>query len=218
MNEITRPQPTPVHGVAGYKWVSTQSHGHHEYNVPGVLGLLPKKERPLRILDAGCGNGFLASAMSKRGHEVIGIDISAEGVQLARSSYPDLRFECRSVLEDLSNLAPIGGFDAIVSTEVIEHLYSPEQFLEGVYRNLGPGGVAVLTTPYYGYVKNLAIALTNSWDRHHMVHFEGGHIKLFSRATLSKMMERIGFRRIQFKGVGRTPLLWKSMILLGHKD
>jgi 2-polyprenyl-6-hydroxyphenyl methylase/3-demethylubiquinone-9 3-methyltransferase len=46
-----------------------------------------------------------------------------------------------------------------------------------------------------------------------MVHFEGGHIKFFSRKTLYEMLSRHGFGDFKFLGAGRLPLIWMSMIV-----
>jgi 2-polyprenyl-6-hydroxyphenyl methylase/3-demethylubiquinone-9 3-methyltransferase len=74
-----------------------------------------------------------------------------------------------------------------------------------------------MSTPYHGYLKNLAISLVNGWDRHFEVHRDGGHIKFFSKRTLGRMAEEVGFGRQKFYGVGRLPWLWKSMILVAMK-
>ena len=108
--------------------------------------------------------------------------------------------------------------DLIVSTEVIEHLYSPETFLKTLYKVIRPGGSIILTTPYHGYIKNLALSLANAWDKHHTVDWEGGHIKFFSEKTLSAMLIQTGFSGIKFNNAGRLPWLWKSMVCGAKKD
>ncbi len=75
----------------------------------------------------------------------------------------------------------------------------------------------VLSTPYHGYLKNLAISLIGGWDRHFTVHWEGGHIKFFSKRTLVRMAAAVGFRNIEFYGAGRLSGLWKSVVMTGRK-
>jgi 2-polyprenyl-6-hydroxyphenyl methylase/3-demethylubiquinone-9 3-methyltransferase len=79
-----------------------------------------------------------------------------------------------------------------------------------MHRHLKPGGVIILTTPYHGYLKNLALSLLNAWDKHFTVDWEGGHIKFFSPKTLSAMLKEAGFGEIEFRGAGRLPYLWKT--------
>jgi len=61
------------------------------------------------------------------------------------------------------------------------------------------------------------MALTGKLDAHFTVLWDGGHIKFWSRRTLTRLLEEAGFRVERFVGVGRVPLLWKSMILVARK-
>jgi len=47
--------------------------------------------------------------------------------------------------------------------------------------------------------------------------WDGGHIKLWSRKTLSQLLSETGFRVVRFIGAGRMPFLWKSMIMIAGK-
>jgi hypothetical protein len=82
---------------------------------------------------------------------------------------------------------------------------------------LKPGGYLVLTTPYHGYFKNLALALLNKWDKHFTVLWHGGHIKFWSRATLTALLEQQGYAVVGFSGVGRIPYVWKSMVVVAKR-
>jgi hypothetical protein len=83
--------------------------------------------------------------------------------------------------------------------------------------NLKDGGSIILTTPYHGYVKNLALSLFNAWDKHHTVDWLGGHIKFFSEKTISKMLDSCDYSAPVFQNVGRVPLLKKSMVCKSKK-
>ncbi|MDB6155833.1 MAG: ubiG 1, partial [Chthoniobacteraceae bacterium] len=108
-------------------------------------------------------------------------------------------------------------FDLVVSTEVVEHLYSPREYAKGCFKALRPGGRFICTTPYHGFLKNLAIALTNQWDTHANPLWDGGHIKLWSRNTLGEILRETGFENLQFRGAGRIPWLWMTMAMAGDK-
>jgi hypothetical protein len=56
---------------------------------------------------------------------VTAIDASPDGIEIATAAYPDVRFEAFSVYDDLSSLAPPQGWELVVASELVEHLYSP---------------------------------------------------------------------------------------------
>lgn len=203
-----------------------------DYRLPGARGsagaagyLLPVVGKLLagiprrRILDIGCGNGVWAREFLQQDPtcQVVGIDPSASGIRLARESVPGARFEQEVATEDLLGRLGEDPFDLVISTEVVEHLYSPRTWARACWNGLAPGGTLLCSTPYHGYVKNIAIALSGGWDKHHSVHNEGGHIKFFSRATLTALLREAGFVDITFAGAGRLPGLWKSMVLRARK-
>ena len=100
---------------------------------------------------------------------------------------------------------------------MIEHLYEPRKFVAGCYAALKPGGRFIVSTPYHGYLKNLSIALLNGCDQHANPLGDGGHIKFWSRRTLSALLRGFGFCNLQFRGAGRLPLLWKSMVMAADR-
>jgi SAM-dependent methyltransferase len=196
---------------------STEAPSHMtQHFLPVVLKFLPKGEK-LRILDIGCGNGYLCGRLLALGHEVVGIDLSEQGVAIARKSYPNARFEVLGAITDVLETLGEKPFDVVVSTEVIEHLYAPRTFVDGCFGALRSGGRLIVTTPYHGYLKNLLLSLTNHWDRHANPLWDGGHIKLWSRATLTSLLVERGFHGAQFKGAGRLPWMWMTMVMCADK-
>jgi 2-polyprenyl-3-methyl-5-hydroxy-6-metoxy-1,4-benzoquinol methylase len=171
-----------------------------------------------RLLDLGCGNGSLSHELSKLGFEVHGLDRSESGIQLAREAFPDVQFRLGDVETDLVPHAfPAESFDVVVSTEVVEHVFNPRQFMENAFQLLKPSGHFILSTPYHGYAKNLLLALSGKMDRHFTALWDGGHIKFWSRDTLSQLLQEKGFVDVKFVGAGRVPYVWKSMILVARK-
>jgi 2-polyprenyl-3-methyl-5-hydroxy-6-metoxy-1,4-benzoquinol methylase len=158
--------------------------------------------------------------MSAAGYEAVGLELDAEGVRIARQNNPRLRFYNYGVQHDPQDLLSDEAgrqFDAVVSTEVVEHLFAPHMLPAYAHRVLRANGHLIVSTPYHGYLKNLAIAIFDGWDRHHTALWHGGHIKFWSRTTLTRLLEENGFRVTRFDGVGRLPFLWKSMILTARK-
>jgi 2-polyprenyl-3-methyl-5-hydroxy-6-metoxy-1,4-benzoquinol methylase len=184
---------------------------------PAIQAACRSLRRGDSIIDLGCGNGALAGRLARQGFRVTGLDLSESGIAIARTAHPDVRFEVMSAEQDVLERLGCEPFDMAISTEVIEHLYSPRQFMKGAFAALKPGGTFICTTPYHGYLKNLAISLAGRWDSHADPLWDGGHIKLFSRHTLTRLFEETGFADLRFAGIGRLPLLWMTMAVSGRK-
>ncbi len=147
------------HISADYGWRDAEPTCAHTYLEPVVLQSL-QCLGVRRVLDLGCGNGALCRTLKDAGFDVAGCDADRAGVELARGRNPDIRFE---VMDMAGAPGPFAGeiFDAVVSTEVVEHLYSPQRLPQAVGLLLKEGGWLVVTTPYHGYVKNLVLSLSN---------------------------------------------------------
>src|SRR5271165_7583902 len=108
----------------------TSSEPAHTFNYlqAPILSLLSKNTNCC-VLDLGCGNGYLANYLVSQGYNAFGTDASEEGIAIARKTNHD-----RFFIQDLSTGKLPGGlqnlkFDTVISTEVIEHLYNPESFI-----------------------------------------------------------------------------------------
>jgi 2-polyprenyl-6-hydroxyphenyl methylase/3-demethylubiquinone-9 3-methyltransferase len=203
--------------VSNFAHDSPQLSSCHAYVLPRVvreLGALGYGAGT-RVFDLGCGNGSVANELSRCGFRVTGADPSTSGAGIARAHFPDLDLHQASTDDDLH--AIFGEYPVVVSLEVIEHVYSPRRYARTLFSLLSPGGVAVVSTPYHGYWKNLALALTGRMDGHFMALVEGGHIKFWSRKTLTQLMTDAGFADIRLRSAGRVPILAKSMIAVLRK-
>jgi 2-polyprenyl-3-methyl-5-hydroxy-6-metoxy-1,4-benzoquinol methylase len=185
--------------------------------VPHLLQMAGQPGPGVRVLDVGCGNGYVAGKFLERGCTVTGVDLSRSGIELARKTCPQGRFEILAADNNLLRNLNEKPFDVIISTEVVEHLYSPRDYARGCFEALKPGGRFLCSTPYHGYWKNLTLSLLNKWDRHANPLWDGGHIKLWSRKTLTLLLKEAGFSDFRFQGVGRAPWLWMTMIVSATK-
>ncbi|MET0272659.1 MAG: class I SAM-dependent methyltransferase [Phenylobacterium sp.] len=193
-----------------YYYADAASDHTHAYILPTVRRALARRPPPARLLDLGCGNGSSTAIIAALGYDVVGLDNSPMGIAEARKAFPGPRFEVADVYDDLA--ATYGLFDIILSLEVVEHLMSPKTYAERLADCLKPGGLAIVSTPYHGYVKNLALAVAGKIDAHHDALWEGGHVKFFSRAKLVELFARVGLELQGFDRVGRIPPLAKSMV------
>jgi 2-polyprenyl-6-hydroxyphenyl methylase/3-demethylubiquinone-9 3-methyltransferase len=201
-----------IEAISGYGYADARLNESHGYLLPAVLKLLDEHsgEKTKRVFEVGCGNGSVAQQLSQRGYDVTGVDPSIEGINQAHAAYPHLKLQRGSAYDNLA--ARYGTFPFVLSLEVVEHLYSPRDYAKNMYALLEPGGLAIISTPYHGYIKNLIMALTGTLDRHFTSLWDHGHIKFWSKKTLSILLREAGFTHIEFLRVGRIPVLAKSMI------
>ncbi|HEY1381634.1 MAG TPA: class I SAM-dependent methyltransferase [Gemmataceae bacterium] len=206
--------PPPTGGTT-YGWSDAAAPHSCAYLVGPVVRLC-RELGARRVLDVGCGNGALAAALAAGGFDVTGCDDDAAGVEIARRVAPAARFESVGVYDDPARLG-VADFDVAVATEVIEHLFRPAALPQFATAVLKPRGHLILTTPYHGYLKNLALSLANGWDRHFSPLWDGGHIKFWSPATLTQLLNREGYDVVRITGSGRVRWFWKSMIVVARK-
>ena len=101
--------------------------------------------QPLNILDVGCGRGWLSALMSQYG-SVTGIEPVENVVEHAKTLFPDVQFFACTPNEYLE-AHPNQQYDAVVSSEVIEHVMDKASFLGSLYALIKPGGCLIITTP-----------------------------------------------------------------------
>jgi SAM-dependent methyltransferase len=110
-------------------------------DLPGwVLQAFPQHGR--RALDAGCGSGLYTRAFAEQFDEVVGVDLSAPLVEIARARRPHARVTYR--VADPMDLTEADGFDLVFSSTVLHHLADLGEGLRHLRDLVAPGGIAVL--------------------------------------------------------------------------
>jgi 2-polyprenyl-6-hydroxyphenyl methylase/3-demethylubiquinone-9 3-methyltransferase len=108
---------------------------------PWLLGDLARMFpwRRCRVLDVGCGAGFLTNELARRGHQVVGLDAAADSLEVAAAH--DVTGDVNYVQGDARALPwPDGTFDAVCAMDLLEHVEEPGQVVEEAARVLAPGG------------------------------------------------------------------------------
>lgn len=203
--------------ISGYVWENAELNSSHDYLLPELKSILAKEagRGEKRLFELGCGNGSVANELVRLGWSVAGVDPSEQGIAQANARYPNIPLRIGSAYDDLAG--QYGQFPVVVSLEVVEHVYAPRAYAATLFSLIEPGGVAIVSTPYHGYWKNLALALTGKMDSHFTALWDHGHIKFWSERTLRMLLEEAGFADIRFSRVGRIPPLAKSMIAIARK-
>lgn len=134
------------------------------------------------LLDLGCWVGFLLSEATRRGWTVTGVEPSAFASAYARDR---LGLDVRT--EDLFTAElPLGGYDAVVLGDVLEHLPDPGAALDRIGDLLAPGGVAWFALPDAG--SRVARGLGARWWS-----VIPTHVQYFTRASVRRLLERHGY-------------------------
>ncbi|MGI8801377.1 MAG: class I SAM-dependent methyltransferase [Solirubrobacteraceae bacterium] len=124
----------------------------YRHRVAQTLDLLYERVTPgARVLDVAAGQGNLTVALSRCGYRVTWNDLRADLVEYVRLKLGrcDVRFCPGDVFE-----LDVACFDAVLATEVIEHVAHPDQFLKRLGDLVRPGGHVIITTPNGGFIRN----------------------------------------------------------------
>ncbi len=208
-------EPAADHGYLYHDSEPAHTNAYLWPVVEAVLGRHFGSRSERRVFDVGCGNGAFAERLHRQGYDVAGVDPSESGIAQANRNWPALNLRVGSAYDDLR--AGFGTWPAVVSLEVVEHVYAPRDYARCLADLLEPGGLAIVSTPYHGYLKNLALAVTGAMDRHFTALWDHGHIKFWSIRTLTHLLEETGLKVEQVHRVGRLAVLAKSMILVARK-
>jgi SAM-dependent methyltransferase len=154
---------------------------------------------PRRVLDVGCGCGFHDVLMAERpGVELVeGIDYSARSVEAADREYSHPRVHRR--VGDLF-AEPPGGYDLVVSFQVIEHLTDQAGFMEACARQARPGGWVAVGTPNRLRLENrIRLAL-----RREPVTMDPMHFRELSARELRGLAAGVGLEPVTTFGHGAS--------------
>lgn len=171
-----------------------------------------------RILDVGCGNGNISMALGSLGYRVLGVDIDPTSIEKAKLANPfdNVKFD----ILDANAFAMKDEFDAIVCSEVLEHLNDPIELVQSIHNILKKEGVFVATVPNGWGPRETIITKPMQWLHRNnldkpMLKFKKAlgyanhtlqssnpdltHVQFFGAGAFQKMMHRVGFKPLQWQ-------------------
>jgi len=185
---------------------------------PTIQRLLSSKvvrEKPnARILDIGCGCGANARALKEAapGVHVVGIEPNARAVELARKACDEV---FHGTSDEWLKTAPEGSFDAVVLSDVLEHIADPFAFLRSL--TSAPqlaDATFIVSVPNYAVWYNRARTLAGRFDYAFSGLYDRTHLRFFTRKSIRELLRRAGFRVLDD---GSTPSLLQSTAPLLRK-
>ena len=158
---------------------------------PAFLQLIDP--RGLRVLDLGCGGGHNGALLKRAGaREVVGVELDPGAAAEARKRL-DRVIEC-----DLAKLEPadLGDepFDAILASDVLEHLFDAEAVLARAVTCLRPGGAVVISLPNVANVYTFSQLLLKTWPRRGSGLFDRTHVRWFAKRDMVGLLQSAGLR------------------------
>ncbi len=141
-----------------------------------------------RILEAGCGLGYMVLALHVRGYNVEGVEWSKATVELVQKWRPDLPIR----VGDVTHLdVPDGYYACYISLGVVEHRRKgPEPFLLEAWRVLKPGGIALVSVPWFNPLRRLKSRL--GWYQANGKELEF-YQYAFTEKEFTRIMKNCGF-------------------------
>ena len=172
-----------------------------------------------RILDVGCGGGLLSEALAARDANVVGIDLVAASLEVARqhAEETDTRLEYRQI--DAASLASEepGQFDIVTCLELLEHVPEPEALVAACSLAVRPGGTVFFSTINRN-LKSFLLAIVGAEHVLRMVP-RGPHdyLKLVRPAELAGWCRKADLDLVDITGLHFNPLT-RSYRLGGNSD
>lgn len=165
---------------------------------PDLLELIPLDAT--RVLEVGCGEGALAAAYRERNPKVHYVAVETHWPAADKA----ILHVDRLILgdfEDLTDadLAQDGPFDAILLGDVLEHMRLPEQALRRLHGLLADGGHLVLSVPNIAHWTAFYHLMHGHWPSQDSGLFDRTHLRFFTIASLTEVIEKAGFRAIKRK-------------------
>lgn len=174
----------------------------------------PKPLNGLKILDVGCGGGILCEPLGRLGATVLGLDAAEENVSVANvhlekqsNLVKNVSYACGTIEEHAEQTDV--QYDAIVASEVLEHVEAVDFFIASCSKILKPGGSLFITTinrttlSWLGaiiaaeYILKLLPVGTHDWN------------KFITTQEMSFTLERCGFSMKSMRGMGYNPIINK---------
>lgn len=175
-----------------------------------------------RILDVGCGNGYVLSRYAMQKAEVYGVDLTETAVELSKRRFELMELDGNFKTTDGETLSfPDDYFDIVCSMGVLHHIENPSPMIDEMRRVLKPGGKMILMLYYrYSWKAIVIIRLKRLFSPHYWGKSQQEALNMndgdrcplalvYSKTEVRNLL--VGFENHQFR---LNQLSWKQLFLL----
>lgn len=181
--------------------ISNKPNGYYNSVREDMLKYLPANAE--RVLEFGCGTGgFSALVKDKMGTESWAVEIDEESAQTAAKKLDKvINSDAHNAIDKL----PDSYFDCIIFFDILEHLVDPYSLLTSVKKKLTKNGVIVISIPNIRFYRHLVdFIIHGNWDYKDEGILDKTHLRFFTRKSLVKMFDNLGFKIHTLEGIHPT--------------
>lgn len=177
---------------------------YYNFPRPEMLKLLPKTAK--RVLDVGCGQGtFAVQIKDYNNAEVWGIEFMPKEGEVAKKVLDKIFI---GAVEDYISELPDNFFDAIFFNDVLEHLAYPDNVLRDLKSKLVKNGLIISSIPNIRYFRVMKmLVLDGNWDYADHGVMDKTHLRWFTKKSIRKMYEGLGYEVISNDGINPSKSL-----------
>jgi glycosyltransferase involved in cell wall biosynthesis len=167
-----------------------------DYESPHTL-TLARVPAGSSVLDIGCASGYMSTALTAKGCRVTGID------QFPVAANVPLEHFVRHDLDDGNLPVDAGAFEYVLLLDIIEHLRSPEGFVEALRRSRTDSKAAtvIISTGNVGFALTRLMLLLGFFNYGTRGILDLTHTRLFTFSSLRQLLEQAGYRIDEVRGV-----------------
>ena len=160
-----------------------------------------------RILDVGCGDGWILDIAKKDGWDAYGTEYSARAIEIC---------EAKGIKMYKGVLRPekmqVNEFDVIVSSETIEHINNPREDFSNICKLLRKGGLLYVTTPNFNsYLRYLLK------EKYNIIKYPE-HLSYYTKTTLNTLLTNCGFKKVELLTTGISLTRFQNSINSVNRD
>ena len=173
------------------------------------------------LLDMGCGEGrHSIGALLETSANIVGLDLSLNDLNIAKSRLGDfdtenLETHCTFGVGNITDI-PLedSSLDAVICSEVLEHVESPKESITEMIRVLKPGGIIALSVPRY-LPELICWKLSTEYSQ-----TPGGHVRIFKQSQLKSLATDNGLEYQSFHWAHglHSPYWWLQCLFWKTKD